>query len=145
MKQYFKGWGFNLQGELRKKRKVIQAELTQLEECEEKMNLNSHQLSRKVELLTENLYLLLQEESYWYNRSHETWLHKGDNNTSFFHKCANGRKRKTTILSLEKDGELIEGDENFLKHATDTIRAFLDLSLDLILKLTLLPGRNVRN
>lgn len=53
------------------------------------------------------------------NRCHEQWLLKGDNNTSYFHKIANGRKRKNTILSLEKDGNVIEGDDNLLKHATD--------------------------
>jgi hypothetical protein len=42
----------------------------------------------------------------------------GDNNTSYFHKIANGRKRKNIVLSLKKDGEII-GDENLLKHATE--------------------------
>jgi hypothetical protein len=46
------------------------------------------------------------------------WLLKGDNNTSYFHKIANGRRRKNTVISLENDGEQIEGDENLLKHAT---------------------------
>lgn len=98
---------------------MVQNELAQLEECEEKMGLNLKQTRRKVELITKNLNSLSQEETYWYNRSHETWLHKGDNNTSFFHKCANGSRRKTTILSLEKDGELIERNENLLDHATE--------------------------
>jgi hypothetical protein len=44
---------------------------------------------------------------------------KGDSNTSYFHRIANGRKRKNTVLSLVKDGEIIEGDENLLKHATE--------------------------
>ena len=44
---------------------------------------------------------------------------KGDNNTSYFHKIANGRKLKNTVLSLENDGEIIEGDENLLNHATE--------------------------
>lgn len=35
VKQYFKGWGFNLQGELRKKRKDIQNKLGELELLEE--------------------------------------------------------------------------------------------------------------
>jgi mannosylglycoprotein endo-beta-mannosidase len=43
----------------------------------------------------------------------------GDNNTSYFHKIANGRKRKNIVLSLEKDGEIIKGDDNLLKHATE--------------------------
>lgn len=72
-----------------------------------------------MELLNENLSLLEQEEAYWLTRCHEQWLHKGDNNTSYFHKIANGRRRKTTIISLEKDGVVIEGDDNLLKHATE--------------------------
>lgn len=44
---------------------------------------------------------------------------KGDNITSFSHKCANGRKRKNNIVVLEKDGLVIEGNENLLQHATE--------------------------
>jgi hypothetical protein len=39
LKQYFKGWGFNLQGELRKKRKMVSEELFELEGIEEKDSL----------------------------------------------------------------------------------------------------------
>ena len=39
--------------------------------------------------------------------------------TTLFHKCANGRKRKNNIISLENDGQVIEGDENLLKHASE--------------------------
>jgi hypothetical protein len=35
-KQFFKGWGFNLQGEHRKKREELQGELSMLEDLEEK-------------------------------------------------------------------------------------------------------------
>ena len=56
---------------------------------------------------------------YWYERSHESWLLKGDCNTAFFHRCANGRKRKNNIISLEKDGVNIKGDENLLQHASE--------------------------
>lgn len=47
--------------------------------------------------------IYLEEEIYWKRRSGEKWMIQGDANTSFFHGVANGRKRKTTILSLEKD------------------------------------------
>ena len=69
--------------------------------------------------MCENFKLLDLEETYQFERSHETWLLKGDNNTTYFHRCANGRKRKNTIISLEKDGICIEGDENLLKHASE--------------------------
>jgi hypothetical protein len=117
-KQYFKGWGFNLQGEMRKKRKEYQRELSALESIEEDVGL-SVEADRKMWLLIENLKSLEQEEMYWYERSHENWLLKGDSNISYFHKCANGRKRNNNIISLEKDGQIIEGDENLLKHASE--------------------------
>lgn len=86
-----------------------QDELCELEELEEIGNLLPHQFSRKVELIRQNLELLEQEEKYWFNRSHENWMFKGDINTKFFHKCASSRKRKNTIITLEKDGVAIEG------------------------------------
>lgn len=119
IKQFFKGWGFNLQGEMRKKRKDYKSELGLLESIEEDVGLSADQIDRKMWLLIENLKSLEQEEMYWYERSHETWLLKGDNNTSYFHKCANSRKRKNNIISLENDSQVIEGDENLLKHATE--------------------------
>lgn len=69
--------------------------------------------------MCKNFKSLEQGETYWYERSHAKRLLKGDNNTSFFHKCASGRKRKNTIISLEKDGEVTEGVENLLQHATE--------------------------
>jgi len=45
-------------------------------------------------------------------------LLNGDMNTKYFHRVANGRKRKNTVLSLEHEGNTIEGDENLLAHAT---------------------------
>jgi len=71
LKRYFKGWGFNLQGELRKKRANISDELIDLEALEESGNLSDDQWIRKMELLRENFSLLEQEESYWHNRCRE--------------------------------------------------------------------------
>jgi hypothetical protein len=99
IKPFFKGWGFNLQGELRKQRKANLDELAGLEKIEEELGLNFSQIERKVWLLCENYKSLEQEEQYWFERSHETWLLKGDLDTEFFHKCASGRKKKNTILN----------------------------------------------
>jgi hypothetical protein len=71
LKQYFKGWGFNLQGELRKKKASISDELTDLENIEENVGLNTEQAHRKTWLIKEFLQLLDQEEAYWYARCHE--------------------------------------------------------------------------
>jgi hypothetical protein len=43
---------------------------------------------------------------------------KGDNNTTFFHRVANGKKQKNTIFSLNHDEHVIEGDAALVEHAT---------------------------
>lgn len=108
-----------MQGDLIKKRAVISEELAQIELIEEFDLLDYNQITKKNELLKEFHHLLDQEEVYWINRCHENWLLKRDNNTSYIHRIANGRRRKNTIISLESNGETIEGDENLLKHATE--------------------------
>ena len=62
--------------------------------------------------------LLDEEESYWHKRANSNWLLKGDNNIEFFHRVANGKKRKNTIFCLQGDNGNIEGDEQIINHAT---------------------------
>ena len=50
---------------------------------EETEGLTGNQIDRKVWLMCENLKSLEQEEMYWYERSHESWLLKGDCSTAF--------------------------------------------------------------
>lgn len=75
-------------------RKDFHEELSTLEKAEELNGLATAQWQRKARVLSENLKLLEQEELYWFNRSHETWLLHGDLNTKYFHRVASGRKRK---------------------------------------------------
>ena len=118
-KQYFKGWSFNRQGALRKKRNEIHEELLSIEQLEEECLLPINLMQRKMQLQSEMLKMLEEEELYWFKRSHEKWLHEGDNNTKFFQRIANGRKRKNTILSLVNNDEVVKGDEALLHHATE--------------------------
>jgi mannosylglycoprotein endo-beta-mannosidase len=62
--------------------------------------------------------LYVKEEQLWYQISHEKWLLEGDLNTSYFHRVANGRKRKNTMFSLNDNDVIIKGTHNLLKHAT---------------------------
>lgn len=45
--------------------------------------------------------LLLQEETYWRQRSKIFWLSDGDTNSKFFHASASARKKKNTIKKLK--------------------------------------------
>jgi hypothetical protein len=49
---------------------------------------------------------------------------KGDNNTAFFHSVANGRRRKTAIISLEDEDDLIEDNEQLKRHINDYYKNF---------------------
>ena len=102
-----------------KKRNELKEELSVLELLEEDGSLLPEQCVRK-NLIQNELHLLYaEEELQWFQKSHKKWLLQGDQNTSYFHRVANGRKRKNNMLSL-KDGEVnIEGTNNLLKHATD--------------------------
>jgi hypothetical protein len=71
---------------------------------EETTSLSGDQVKQRGILKTEFQQLLDDEELYWFKRSHETWLLKGDNNTNYFHRIANGRKRKQAIYFMN-DGD----------------------------------------
>jgi hypothetical protein len=68
-----------------------------LEAIEETMILSFDQ-SKNSKIQEELMLIYENEEAFWSQRSREQWLLKGDNNTEFFHRCANGQKRKRTIL-----------------------------------------------
>jgi hypothetical protein len=123
VKKFLKGWGFNKVGSEKKRKKDINEEIMPLEEMEEINPVNMDQIRRRNELKAELMKILDNEELYWYKRCHETWLLKGDNNTQFFHKVANGSKRKQTIFSLQNDNSRIVGDENLIRHVTEYYKA----------------------
>jgi len=77
---------------------------------------------RKSQLLQEIIKINEEDELYWFKRSHEKWLLEGDNNTEYFHRVANGRKRRNTIITLMDGENIIEGDEDLLNHATEYYR-----------------------
>ena len=90
-----------------------------MEGLEETNPLSEFQLKKRCDLQVELLKILEDEELYWFKRSHETWLLKGDNNTEFFNRVANGKKRNKTIFSLSDGDNLIKGNENLLKYAIE--------------------------
>ena len=73
-KQFFKGWGFNRQGEQKAKKKAMHEELLSLEQLEEDGLLSADQIRQKTHLITELLKLNEEEEIYWQQRSHDKQL-----------------------------------------------------------------------
>ncbi|KAE8801233.1 Serine/threonine-protein kinase-like protein ACR4 [Hordeum vulgare] len=53
--------------------------------------------------------ILEKEEPYWMQRGRADWLAKGDQNTGFFHRAANGRKKRNAIMKIkEPNGDWVE-------------------------------------
>jgi len=117
VKKFLKGWGQSLKGHTRKYKKKLTKELEILEKLEESA-LSADKLNRKSFIQAEMLKLSEDEENYWHKRSNSMWILKGDNNTAFFHRIANGKKRKNTIFSLKHNENVIEGDAALVEHAT---------------------------
>jgi hypothetical protein len=119
VKFFLKGWGLSLRGHNKRYRRILQEELMTLEELEEKGALPAQLLERKTFIQAEILRSAVEEELYWHKRSNSTWLLKGDNNTDYFHRIANGKKRKNAIFSLQHGEITIEGEKEILVHATN--------------------------
>jgi hypothetical protein len=118
VKKFLKGWGFNLVGSMKKRKREIQEELLDLETFEENGIMDEEWAKKKVAMKVELFHILEDDELYWYMRSHETWLLNRDNNTEFFYRVANGIKRKQTISSLKDGHRTVIGNENLLELAT---------------------------
>lgn len=116
VKNSMKGWGHNLRGQLNKRRKELADELHDLEEIQP---LSTEMLARRGDINAALFDIYDEEEEYWQRKAGQNWLQKGDNNTTYFHRIANGRKRKNTIFSLQNGEDVIQGTYALLEHATD--------------------------
>jgi hypothetical protein len=144
-KKYFKGWGSNLYGHNKKLKRELKEELVSIEALEEMNDLSPELNLRKTNIHVKLFNLFAEEELLWYQRSHEKWLLEGDLNTSYFHRVANGRKRKNTMFSLKENDILIEGlIISFLMQLL-TIRIFLALLLVISWILIQTCGNLMRN
>ena len=97
----------------------MQEELLVLEQFEEEAPLLQDQMLRKSWLISELFKISEEKELHWKQRSHDRLLHEGDIKTEYFHRIANGRKRRNLILKLEDGDRSIEGDSDLLAHATE--------------------------
>lgn len=117
VKKYLKGWGADRFVHARKSRKEIYVELGVIDELEELPSLDADMHCRRAALNTELFDLLAEEEIFWLQQTNEKWSLQGDRKTAFYHRVANGRKRKNTIHSLEDGDVVIEGTSMLLEHA----------------------------
>ena len=117
LKSISKDGGPICSGILKRRKKILKEELDMFEQLEEVQDLSPDNFNIKAHIQAELYDMNTEEENYWFQRSHARWLLHGDLNTSYFHKIANGRKRKNTLHYLDDNGVLVEGAGNVLNLA----------------------------
>jgi len=101
LKRAIKGWGQNSDSYQKKLKQEILRGIAVLDEESECRDLTQAEWERRYELEMTLQQILQDKELHWQRRGGEKWILEGDSNTGFFHKCANGRRRKMRISTLE--------------------------------------------
>lgn len=102
IEKFLKDWGQNIKGYSRKYIRLLQEELEKLEIMEEEESLPLNLLERKSFVQKELVKFLEEEESYWHRRANSNWLLKGDNNTTYFHRIAMGKKGRILFFVFKE-------------------------------------------
>lgn len=125
LRRAIKGWGQNVDSAQKKLKQDILQQISVLDETSEIRDLLHTEWEERYVLGLNYQQLLKDEELYW-QRGGEKWILEGDSNTGYFHKCANGRKRKMQITSLESNGQSIVEPHLLKEHITEYYKQLCD-------------------
>jgi hypothetical protein len=99
-KKYFKGWGSNVFGHMKKRKVEVLNELGMLEGKEENNTILPDEVVRRTAILVELYNVYAEEESYWHQRSHARWLLHGDKTHPISTELRMGEKEKMLSIPL---------------------------------------------
>jgi hypothetical protein len=100
MRHYLRGWGKNVDCDLRHRNAALKAEISMLDHLADTVGISVTEWARRYDIERELTFIASCEEIYWQQRGNQKWIVEGDASTEFFHAVANGRKRRCTIHSL---------------------------------------------
>uniref|UniRef100_J3M5F7 Reverse transcriptase domain-containing protein n=1 Tax=Oryza brachyantha TaxID=4533 RepID=J3M5F7_ORYBR len=109
IRRYLKGRGANCAGDTKRAKQVLLDKMGDLDMLANSGGISLDQWNERYILENDLEHIYEMEELYWHKRSGEEWLLQRDRNTSYFHKKANGRRRKSYIHSLT-DGDIVISD-----------------------------------
>lgn len=99
-------WNKSTFGNLQVMKEKLCSELNDIDRLMEEEGGRSVELGvRRREIVCAIERNIKAEKIFWHQKAKSKWLKEGDENTRFFHKLANGKKRKNQILGLKVDEE----------------------------------------
>jgi hemerythrin superfamily protein len=104
LRKAMKGWGQNLDSYQRRTKQELMSRISMLDEWSDNRDLSQSEWEERYSSDKALQQILIDEEIQWQRRGGQKWLLQGDSNSNYFHKCANGRKRKMQVTMLEIDG-----------------------------------------
>jgi hypothetical protein len=135
LRQFLRGWNLKLIGDQRKAKQVLVNRIEEIDCLTELRLLDIHEWEERLSLENQLDKIHLLEEIHWRQRARKNWVLKGDTNTHFFHQYANGRRRKSSIFSLEANGEEICGQKRITQHIVDFYKELFGHSSTVNIKL----------
>ena len=119
LRQYLKGWNIKQIEEQLKEKNALTDKLLDLDNLAKARSLAPEEWAERYRL-EERLETILQmDELAWQQKCWKKWILKGDANTDYFHKIANGRRRKNLISCLEGDQGTLTNQEDIVLHITN--------------------------
>ena len=107
-----KGWNKGVFGDLRERKSTIILYIERIDRLEQEGNLSQDLIALRSLRRKELGDVLLKEEVHWRQSSRIKWIKEGDSNSKFFHRVANGRRKKKFINSLvSEEGETLSGSD----------------------------------
>ena len=117
MKKDIIQWNRSEFGNVERQKKELLEALKFLDVKEGEHGLSEVELGERAMLRSQIQNLLSLEEVSWRQKSRMLYIKEGDNNTKFFHKMANSRRRHNHISMLEVNGVIYEDESEMANQA----------------------------
>lgn len=118
VKEQLKKWNRESFKNIFNEKLILEEELKQLHEQVILQGMDEFSFLKEKELNKVYSNILAREESFWREKSRETWLKEGDRNTKFFHMLVKVRRTHNKIFSIKNmEGDLLTDQESINKEA----------------------------
>ncbi|GLT55434.1 hypothetical protein SLA2020_285550 [Shorea laevis] len=122
LKGILKSWNKEVFGDVETQFEKVAAQVEQMDLKSEFDELTDWEVNSRKEGFQEMWDIMRKREALWKQKSRSNWIRFGDENTSYFHRMANGRRTKNTITSIMCDGRWVEEPDTVKKEVVQYFR-----------------------